>query len=151
MEFATKFLRNFHFGGVMRRITISVDDELAEDFERLLKQRHYKNRSEAFRDFVRRELSSEVAHSRSGECVAVVGYTFDHHTRALSNRMTEHQHQHTALVISSMHVHLNHDQCVEAVVMRGKTREVKRLAETMIAETGVENGSINIIPISDED
>lgn len=134
----------------MQRLTFSVDDDLAEDFERLHKARHYKNRSEAFRDFVRREIASDVAESGNGECVAVVAYAFDHKTRALSNRMVEHQHEHTSLVISSMHVHLNHDKCVEAVVMRGKMRQVRHLAETMIAETGVENGSIGIIPIAEE-
>ena len=134
----------------MPRLTFSVDDDLAEDFERLLKARHYKNRSEAFRDLVRREIASDVAESGNGECVAVVAYAFDHKTRALSNRMVEHQHEHTSLVISSMHVHLNHDKCVEDVVMRGKMRQVRHLAETMIAETGVENGSIGIIPIAEE-
>ena len=134
----------------MQRLTFSVDDDLAEDVERLLKARHYKNRSEAFRDLVRREIASDVAESGNGECVAVVAYAFDHKTRALSNRMVEHQHEHTSLVISSMHVHLNHDTCVEAVVMRGKMRQVRHLAETLIAETGVENGSISIIPIAEE-
>ena len=98
---------------------------------------------------MRREIASDVAESGNGECVAVVA-AFDHKTRALSNRMVEHQHEHTSLVISSMHVHLNHDKCVEAVVMRGKMRQVRHLAETMIAETGVENGSIGIIPIAEE-
>ena len=134
----------------MQRLTFSVDDDLAEDFEQLLKARHYKNRSEAFRDLVRREIASDVAESGNGECVAVVAYAFDHKTRALSNRMVEHQHEHTSLVISSMHVHLNHDKCVEAVVMRGKMRQVRHLAETLIAETGVENGSISIIPIAEK-
>ena len=134
----------------MQRLTFSVDDDLAEDFERLLKARHYKNRSEAFRDLVRREIASDVAESGNGECVAVVAYAFDHKTRALSNRMVEHQHEHTSLVISSMHVHLNHDKCVEVVVMRGKMRQVRHLAETLIAETGVENGSISIIPIAEK-
>ena len=134
----------------MQRLTFSVDDDLAEDFERLLKARHYKNRSEAFRDLVRREIASDVAESGNGECVAVVAYAFDHKTRALSNRMVEHQHEHTSLVISSMHVHLNHDKCVEAGVMRGKMRQVRHLAETLIAETGVENGSISIIPIAEK-
>ena len=65
----------------MQRLTFSVDDDLAEDFERLLKARHYKNRSEAFRDLVRREIASDVAESGNGECVAVVAYAFDHKTR----------------------------------------------------------------------
>ena len=132
----------------MQRLTFSVDDDLAEDFERLIKTRHYKNRSEAIRDLVRREIASEITESGDGDCVAVVAYAYDHKTRALSNRMVEHQHEHTSLVISSMHVHLNQDKCVEAVVMRGKMRQVRHLAETMIAETGVENGSIGIIPIA---
>ncbi len=129
----------------MQRITISVDDQLAEDFERLLKERHYKNRSEAFRDLVRKELSNDEARDKRANCVAVVSYAYDHHARVLSNRMVEHQHQHTSLVISSMHVHLDHERCLEAVVMRGKVKDVQHLAETMLAETGVENGSIHII------
>jgi len=131
----------------MQRITISVDDELAADFERLLEKRRYRNRSEAFRDLVRGELSRESLESGLGNCVGVVSYTYDHHARTLSKRMVEHQHDHASLVVSSMHVHLDHDRCVEAVVMRGATRQVRHLAESIVAETGIENGTIHLIPI----
>ncbi len=130
----------------MQRLTISVDDDLAEAFERLIRQRSYRNRSEAFRDLVRKELAQIENASGEGECVAVLSYCFNHHARQLSSRMVRHQHSHSSLVVSTMHVHITQDDCAEAVVLRGPTAEVKALADEMIAETGIEHGGINLIP-----
>lgn len=131
----------------MQRLTISVDDELAEAFDRLIASRQYKNRSEAVRDLLRRELAEQAMLKGQGECVAVVSYSYDHHSRQLSSRMIEQQHDHTSLVISTMHVHVSQSDCVEAVVMRGPIKEVEALSESMIAETGIEHGHVHFIPV----
>ena len=102
----------------MQRVTISLDDDLAQAFDRLIEERGYSNRSEAVRDLVRNELARREVSDDAGSCVAGVSYAFDHHERQLSKRMAAHQHAHTHLVISTMHVHIDETRCAAAVVMR---------------------------------
>ncbi|MCF0254464.1 MAG: nickel-responsive transcriptional regulator NikR, partial [Duodenibacillus sp.] len=127
----------------MARFTISLDDELAGELDGLIARKGYLNRSEAFRDMLRRELAEQDIGAGGGRCVAVLSYAFDHRTRQLAERMTGHQHDHGDLVVSTMHVHIDHDRCVEAVVLRGPVEGVKRIASQMAAETGVEHGAVN--------
>ena len=135
----------------MQRLTISADDELTAAFDELIRRRGYTNRSEAFRDLVRKELAAaaEDEAPEQGSCVAIVSYTFDHEARQLSQRLANHQHNYAPLVISTMHVHVDASQCAEAVVLRGRRGEVRHLAENLIAETGIEHGAVNLIPLSD--
>lgn len=134
----------------MQRLTISLADDLTAAFDDLISRRGYTNRSEAFRDLLRKELAAdaEATAPDAGDCVAVVSYTYDHEARQLSQRLTNHQHGHTGLVISTMHVHVDEAQCAEAVVLRGPRGDVRRLAENLIAETGIEHGAANLIPLS---
>ena len=134
----------------MQRLTISVDDDIAEAFERLIEARRYKNRSEAFRDLLRREIAAASLVHDDAECVAVVSYAYDHHARSLSSRLTDHQHDHHDLTISSLHVHATHEKCVEAVVMRGPYSLVRALADATIAETCIEEGAVNYITVPAE-
>lgn len=133
----------------MQRFTISIDDDLAQAFDLLMERRGYKNRSEAFRDMIRKEMALETVIRNQGECVAVVSYLFDHHRLQLSEKMTALQHEHAALVVSSMHVHVNSHDCVETVVMRGPVRDVSALAKATVAERGIENGAVHLIPLPD--
>lgn len=132
----------------MQRLTISLDDDLAAAFDELIAQHGYANRSEAFRDLLRRELGErDLASGAAGKCVAVLSYVFDHHERQLSSRLTSLQHDHHDLAIATMHAHISHEDCVETVILRGATAEVKSFAESVVAETGVRHGQIQLIPI----
>lgn len=135
----------------MQRLTISVDEDIARAFDALIEERRYKNRSEAFRDLLRRELAQNAFERQNADCVAVVSYAFDHHARNLSSKMVEHQHEHQSIVISSMHVHISQNKCVETVVMRGPYDKVHRLAQDTIAETGIEEGAVNYIAVRQDD
>ena len=130
----------------MQRLTISLDDDIATAFDELIEKQGYRNRSEAFRDLLRERLAQETIGGGEGECVAVVSYAYDHHKRQLSSKMVERQHDHTSTVISTMHVHITHDKCVEAVVMKGPVARVLDLARETVAQTGIEHGQINVIP-----
>ena len=79
-------------------------------------------------------------------CVAVVSYVYNHHERQLSMRLTQEQHEHGDLVISQMHAHIGHEDCMEAVFLKGTVAEVRAFADKLIAEPGIRHGSINIIP-----
>ena len=136
----------------MQRVTISLDDELARQFEELIARRGYVNRSEAFRDLVREAVAAnDLTDDPDCECVGVVSYSYNHHERQLAMRLTEHQHEHTGAVISTMHVHLSHDECAEAVVIRGSASEVRHVADTMTAEPGIRHGRVNLIPVKHEE
>lgn len=132
----------------MRRLTISVEDELADTFDTLVKQRGYLNRSEAFRDLVRRELEeTRVQQHKAKHCVATLNYIYNHHERHLSGRLTAMQHAHHDLTVSSMHAHLDHDQCIETVILRGPTSTVTAFAQSVIAQTGVRHGKLHVVPV----
>jgi len=132
----------------MQRLTISLDDDLAAAFEELMQRRGYANRSEAVRDLLRRELGeSDLVSGAAKECVAVLSYVFDHHERQLSSRLTGMQHDHHDLAIATMHAHISHEDCIETVILRGATHEVKAFADGVIAETGVRHGHVQLIPV----
>lgn len=130
----------------MERFTISLDKHLASEFDGLIRARGYANRSEAIRDMLRRELENNRLHQAEAPyCVANLSYVFNHHERQLSERLTEHQHHAHDLVVSTMHVHLDHDNCLETLILRGKTEDVRQVANTMGAERGVRHAQLNLI------
>jgi CopG family nickel-responsive transcriptional regulator len=133
----------------MRRITISVDDALADAFDRLVTLKAYVNRSEAFRDLVRRALD-EAALSNpmlESSCIATLSYTYNHHERQLSNRINQLQHAHHHAIITAQHVHLDHDHCIETVILRGSRAEVSACVDAIAAQTGVTHANVHIIPM----
>lgn len=133
----------------MERFTISLDESLARQFDELIKNRGYLNRSEAVRDMLREQL--ETRRIRSAEapyCIASLSYVYNHHERDLAARLTSQQHAQHQLNLSTMHVHLNHDDCLETVILRGPTAEVRAFSDSIIAERGVRHGQLNLIPVS---
>ena len=132
----------------MERFTISLDENLANEFDRLIRERSYKNRSEAVRDILRGQLSTLHAKKyQSPYCVANLSYVYNHHERDLAERLTVIQHQHHDLVVASTHVHLDHDNCLETVMMRGVTKAVQQFSDQLIAERGVRHWQLNLIPV----
>ena len=132
----------------MERFTISLEDKLAQDFDAWIAERGYSNRSEAVRDLLRGELSrSLVETAQSVHCVACLSYVFNHHERELTERLAQIQHAHHDLTVSAMHAHLDHDHCLETVILRGPTADVQRLADAITAERGVHHGKLNLISV----
>jgi CopG family transcriptional regulator, nickel-responsive regulator len=132
----------------MDRFTISLNEDLAEQFDALISQKGYQNRSEAVRDMLRHELESARLEQ---DCVASLSYVYNHHARDLTERLTNLQHQHHHLVLSSMHVHLDHDNCMETVILRGATGEVSKFANELMAVRDVRHGRVNVVPVEMDD
>jgi CopG family nickel-responsive transcriptional regulator len=132
----------------MDRFTISLDPLLAADFDRLIHDRGYTNRSEAVRDVLRRAIE-EHRHSRDrdGHCVASLSYVYGHHERELAERLTALQHEHHDLCVATTHVHLDHEDCLESLMLRGATAAVRRFADALVAERGVRHGQLNLISV----
>ena len=133
----------------MQRFTISLDDALALQFDALIVSRGYSNRSEAVRDLLRTQIDEAHLHApESIWCVATVNYVYDHRDTVVAERVLSLQHEHHDLVITSLHVHLDHADCLETVVLRGPTKEVHLLSQLLVALRGVRHGHIHSVPLS---
>ena len=131
----------------MQRITITIDEALVDEMDRLIKERGYQNRSEAVRDLVRAGLvATKSVASRSHECVASLAYVYDRHTRELPKRLAHAFQDHHNLCLATMRVTLDHESCMEVSTLRGPTVQVERFAEGVIAERGVRHGRLTVIP-----
>jgi len=131
----------------MQRVTITMDDDLAAELDRYMSARGYANRSEAIRDLARAGLQQaaiETAGSR--DCVATLSYVYDHEARELPKRLTRGFHDHHELAQATLHVHLDHDSCLEVTVLKGLGADVKAFADGVIAERGVRHGHVAFIP-----
>ncbi len=132
----------------LERFTVSLDGDLAAAFERLIAERGYKNRSEAVRDLLRGELErSRQTAEGEGHCVANLSYVYNHHERDLAERLTTLQHGQHDLTVATMHAHLDHENCLESVILRGATAAVRTFADALMAERGVRHGQVNLIAV----
>jgi CopG family nickel-responsive transcriptional regulator len=132
----------------MERITISLASDLASDFDALIRERGYANRSEAIRDVLRSHLQQRAQQrDASGHCIATLSFVYNHRERDLGERLKRLQHEHHDLTVSSMHAHLDHEQCVETLILQGRIEAVRRFCESMIAERGVRHGQMNLVPV----
>ena len=130
----------------MQRVTISIDDGLAEAFDAMVTAQGYASRSEAVRDLVRQAVDARrLSNGDDGMCVASLSYLYDHHVRDLAQRLTELQHDHHDVVIATTHVHLDHHACLESTMLRGKTSQVRALSDAVASQRGVRFASANIV------
>ncbi len=124
------------------RFGISMDDRLLQRFDELIERKGYVNRSEAVRDLIRNALVEDQWTRAEEEIVGTVTLVYDHHTRDLADKLTDQQHSHHGSIISALHVHLDAHHCLEVVVVRGRTAEVRRLADELIGTKGVKHGKL---------
>jgi len=124
------------------RFGISIDVRLLGKFDSLIDEKGYSNRSEAVRDLIRNALVEEEWTQENQETVGTVSLVYDHHTRDLSDKLTEHQHSHHEEIVSALHVHLDAHHCLEVVVLKGKAKKIKKLAEELIGTKGVKHGKL---------
>lgn len=133
----------------MKRLTMSLDEDLADAFEAMVQERGYVNRSEAFRDLLRNDLgATRQADQPDGPCIATLSYVYDHHQRQLAMRLTDMQHEHHELTVSTTHAHLDHNLCIETVILRGPTEKVRAFSQSVITQPGVSHGNLHIVPLS---
>jgi len=124
------------------RFGISLDEKLLANFDQLIEQKSYMNRSEAIRDLIRASLVEERLGSEDQEAVGTVTLVYNHHVRDLSDKLTEHQHSHHDQIISSLHVHLDAHNCLEVLIIRGVVRDIKQIANELIGVKGVKHGKL---------
>jgi CopG family nickel-responsive transcriptional regulator len=125
------------------RFGVSLEKSLLDKFDRLIRGRRYTNRSEALRDLIRQELVKQTW-AEDREVAGAVTFLYDHHQRDLQNRITDIQHDYQKLIISTQHVHLDHDNCLEIVAVRGKAGSIQDLTDRLKAIKGVRHCSLSM-------
>jgi len=128
---------------MLRRFSISLEDDLLEPFDSYVIEHGYSNRSEAVRDLIRKALIKEEWASNS-EVVGVVTMVYDHHRSQLQERITELQHDFYKLITSTTHIHMDHHNCLEVTIVKGKASQVQELAGRLTALRGVKDGSLTM-------
>jgi CopG family nickel-responsive transcriptional regulator len=128
----------------LSRIGVAIDEELLRKFDDLIASRGYSNRSEAFRDLIRDELVERAWEQPDSNVVGTVTLVYDHHVRMLNEKLTDMQHSHFHQILSTLHVHLDRDNCLEVLVVRGKASVVKKIADALISTKGVKHGRLTI-------
>ncbi len=128
----------------LSRFGVSVEYDLLESFDRLIAEQGYGNRSEALRDLMRDSLvrSRVEKQPESADILGSLTLVYDHHANELADKMAQLQHDHHGLVVSVLHVHISHDDCMEVIVLRGKSKEVRSLAEGLLSLKGVKHGKL---------
>jgi len=125
------------------RFGVSLEQDLSEKFDRLVREKKYACRSEAFRELIRRELVEKEW--RSGKEVAgAITLVFDHHKRELLNRLTDVQHDFQKIIISTQHVHLDHSHCLEIIAVKGQPELVQKLADGLHSLRGIKHVTLSM-------
>lgn len=131
----------------MQRVTITIDDDLLAEVDGFMAARGYANRSEAIRDLARSGLQRAAREPTDlRPCVAALLYIYDHEKRELAQRLTRDYHEHHDLAQATLHVHLDHQSCLEVTVLKGRNAEVQHFADHVIAERGVRHGHVVFLP-----
>jgi CopG family nickel-responsive transcriptional regulator len=128
--------------GVLSRIGIALDSDLLKRFDRSNSRRGYTNRSEAFRDLIRDRLVGEQTAAPDATVVGTVTLIYDHHASGVSEKLTELQHAQHELVVSTSHAHLDHESCLEVLIVHGKSAQVEQFADRLIGLKGVQHGRL---------
>ena len=128
---------------MLKRFSVSMEAELIDQFDAFIRARGYENRSEAIRDLFRKEFVQETW-DLDGEVAGVITLAYDHHQPQLQQKITEIQHESHELITAVTHVHMDHDNCLEAVIVKGRASAIRELAERMIALRGVKNGHLTM-------
>lgn len=128
---------------MLKRFTVSMEDDLLEDFDDFIKGRQYQNRSEALRDLIRGRIIEKEWQAEK-DVMGVISLVYDHHQHQLQEKVTELQHGFHHQIISTTHVHMDHNNCLEVIIVRGKAGEVRGLANSLMALRGVRNGNLSM-------
>ena len=126
------------------RFGVSIEPGLLKKFDKLIKKKGYTNRSEAIRDIIRKNLITEKTQDSQAEAIGTLTMIYDHHTGNLTNRLLDIQHEHTKEILSTTHIHIDHHNCLEVLVLKGKTGNIQKLADNIKSLKGIKHGELVI-------
>ncbi|MBU3933949.1 MAG: nickel-responsive transcriptional regulator NikR [Candidatus Omnitrophica bacterium] len=125
------------------RFGVSLEKGLLDRFDRLIKERNYTNRSEALRDLIRQELVKKQW-QRGGEIAGAIAFIYNHHQRELLNKITDVQHNFQKVIISTQHIHLDHNNCLEIIALRGNPKVAQKLTDSLKSIKGVKHATLSM-------
>jgi len=131
------------------RFGVSLDKRLLEDFDRLISRKKYSNRSEAIRDLIRDSFVEEEW-EKNEEVAGAISIVYDHHKRELMDVIVDIQHEYHDMIVASQHAHLDHHNCLEVVIVKGKSDTIKTLSDKLRAVKGVKHGALSITTLGKE-
>ena len=126
------------------RFGVSIEPDLLKKFDKIIKKKGYTNRSEAIRDLVRKNLIREKNKDPDAESIGTLTMIYDHHTGNLTNKLLDLQHDHTKEILSTTHIHIDHNNCLEVLVLKGKTGKIQKLADNIKSLKGIKHGELVI-------
>ena len=129
--------------GKLTRFGVSLDEELLEPFDALCAVKGYSNRSEAIRDLIRKALVAEEWQQADGQGAGTLTLVYDHHKNDLARRLTQMQHDEHDIIIATLHVYLDHHNCLEVLILKGEAARVRALADKLISCKGVKHGTFS--------
>ncbi|MFB3904568.1 MAG: nickel-responsive transcriptional regulator NikR [Acidobacteriota bacterium] len=132
------------------RFGVSMEENLLSAFDTMCAAKGYENRSEAIRDMARKLLIEDTLKEENAEGVGTLTLVYNHHQRELEEKLTEYQHHHLHEIITSLHIHLTAHLCLEVLLLRGKAREIKKVADGLIATKGVQHGQLVMTAVGNE-
>ena len=124
------------------RFSVSMEAGLLDDFDRYCKEGKFATRSEAVRQLVRDTLTTHAWESDAQDAAATLTLVYDHHRTHLSDRLLTLQHRHTDMVVSTMHIHLDHNNCLEVIVLRGRAGALQKIAAELRGLKGIQKGQL---------
>lgn len=131
-------------GERVTRFSISLPIDLARQLDRMTREKGYDNRSLAVADMIRAQLVEHRQNLDNREIAGTITLVYDHHKPHVQATLTDIQHDHHALIVATLHVHLDHDNCMEVLAVRGRASAVKRIADELIAAKGVKHGRLTV-------
>lgn len=126
----------------LRRFGVAMEDQLLNQLDRLCARKNYQSRSEAIRDLVRDSLIEDQVQDENAETVGTLTLIYDHHKRELGDKLTSFQHDNLDFVVSALHVHLDAHFCLEVLILKGKIKNIRKIADSLIATKGVHHGKL---------
>ena len=132
----------------LTRFSVSLPQNLLKSFDESIKFSQYTTRSKAIGDLISESLTRRTW-SEDGYVAGAIIFTYDHHKRDLTNNLTKIQHDYHHIIVSSQHVHLDHDNCLEIIVIKGKAKEVKNLTKKLNTIKGISHSAVSAITINE--
>ena len=126
------------------RFGVSIEPELLKKFDKNIKKEGYTNRSEAIRDMIRKNLITQKKQDPNTHAIGTLTMIYDHHTGNLTNKLLDLQHDHTNEILTTTHVHIDHHNCLEVLVLKGKTGNIQKLSDQIKAQKGIKHGELVI-------
>ena len=126
------------------RFGVSMEGDLLDTFDKLINKKGYTNRSEAIRDFVREKIVEAGIHDANSPAFGVLSFVYDHHVRDLESKLTDFQHEHFKSIVSTSHVHIDHDNCLEVIILKDKAGKLGEVSDKILSYKGVKHGNLSL-------